>query len=84
MTNPIFFKAQCFESCVVYPRGFDSRHRNYSRVPNKREGENNLGGWKLLDITIIGGWNNRGGCLEELKIIIFLAKHVSFIYLYEQ
>ena len=32
------------------------------------------------------GWNNWGeGCLEKLKIVVFLAKHViSFIYLCEQ
>ena len=33
-----------------------SNFGEYSRVPNKRgEGENNRGGWKWLDITIIGG-----------------------------
>ena len=38
-----------------------------------------------FDITIMGGWNNwGGGCFEKLKIVVFLAKHVSFIYLYEQ
>ena len=32
-----------------------------------------------------GGWNNqRGGCLEESKIVVFLGKHVSFTYLREQ
>ena len=37
-----------------------------------------------FDITIIGGWNNRGGgCLEKLKIVLFLGKHISFIYLWE-
>ena len=25
-----------------------------------------------------------GGCLEKLKIVVFLAKHASFIYLCEQ
>ena len=25
-----------------------------------------------------------GGCLEESKIVVFLAKHISFIYLCEQ
>ena len=60
----------------------------YSRVPNKREGgENNRGSWTWFDITIIGG---RGvaiigeiECLEKLKIVAFLRKHVSFIYLCE-
>ena len=38
----------------------------YSRVPNKRGGENNRGGWKWLDITIIGGVGIIGGdCLEK-------------------
>ena len=27
----------------------------YSRVPNKRGGENNQGGWKWFEIAIIGG-----------------------------
>ena len=32
-----------------------------------------------------GGWNNRGGgCLEKSKIVVFLGKHVSFLYLCEQ
>ena len=36
-----------------------------------------------------GGWNNQGGCnqggcLEILKIVVFLVKHVSCIYLCEQ
>ena len=26
------------------------------------------------------GWNH-GGCFEKLKIVVFLAKHVSFMYL---
>ena len=48
-------------------------------------GENNRGG----GLEMIRYNNNRvvraigGGCLENLKIIIFLAKHVSFTYLYE-
>ena len=50
----------------------------YSRVPNKREGLRIIGGsWKWFNITMIGG----GGCLEKLKIVVFLGKHVSFIYL---
>ena len=28
----------------------------YSRVPNKRGGGNNRGGWKWFDIAIIGGF----------------------------
>ena len=45
-----------------------------------------IGGWKLFDILIIGGLEQSGGggCLEKLKIAVFLAKHVSFIYLCEQ
>ena len=49
-------------------------------------GENNWGGGsKWFDITIIGGLSNQGvGCLDKLKIVAFLAKHVSlFIYLCE-
>ena len=59
----------------------------YSRVPNKRGGdENSRVGWTWLDITIIGevGIIGGGGCLEKLKIVVFLGKHVSFIYLCEQ
>ena len=52
----------------------------YSRLPNKGGGRVRIiGGWKWLDLMIIGGWNNR--CLEKSKITVFLAKHASFIYL---
>ena len=45
----------------------------YSRVPNKRGGENNRGGgWKWFDITIIGGAGiiGGGGYLEKCKIAV--------------
>ena len=46
------------------------------------EGENNQGGWKWFNITIIGGLAQLGGgvCLKNLKMVVFLAKHISFIY----
>ena len=50
------------------PVPYTNSSKMYSRVPNKRGGgENNRGGWKWLDITISGGWNNwgGGGCLEK-------------------
>ena len=58
----------------------------YSRVPNKRGGVRIIGGgWKWFDITIIGGVGMiGGGCFEKLKIVVFLGKHVSLIYLCEQ
>ena len=55
----------------------ENARKIYSRVPNKREvGENNRG-WKWFDITIIGG----GGCFEKLKVVVFLVKHISSMYL---
>ena len=40
------------------------------------------GGWKWFNITIIGGLEQSGeGCLDKLKIVVYLAKHISFIYL---
>ena len=55
----------------------------YPRVPNKRGGDNNQGGvGNGFGIKIMGGWNNLGGgCLEKLKIFVFLGKHV-FLYIY--
>ena len=48
------------------------RHRVnvvYSRVPNNGGGGVGIiiggGGWNWFDIKIIGGWNNRSGCLEK-------------------
>ena len=55
-------------------------NQTYSRVPNKRDGgENNQGGVEMARYNNIGG-----GCLEKLKIVVFLGKHVSLIYLCEQ
>ena len=35
--------------------------------------------------TLLEGRNNRGGgCLQTLKIFVFLAKRISFTYLCEQ
>ena len=51
----------------------EQENLGYSQVPNKRGGgENNQGGWKWFDITIIGGWNNQGGLLEETETSRFL------------
>ena len=45
----------------------------YSRVPNKRGGgENNRGGWKWFDITIIRGVGIIGGVLVEIENSPFL------------
>ena len=37
--------------------------------------------WKWFALAIIGGLKQSGGggCLEKLKIVVFLAKHVFFI-----
>ena len=35
-------------------------------------------------MTNIGGLEQSGGCLEKLKVVVFLVKRVSFIYLCEQ
>ena len=46
-------------------------------------GENNRG--VGLDMARLRGWNNRGGgCLEKLKIVVFLANKAgtSLIYIY--
>ena len=65
----------------------------YSRVPNKR-GVRIIEGLEMVryteisgfDIAMIGGVRiiRGGGCLEKLKIVVFLGKHVSCIYLCEQ
>ena len=44
----------------------------YSRVPNKRGGGNNRGGWKWFDIAIIGGAGMIGGVLGEIENSRFL------------
>ena len=60
----------------------------YPRVPNELgEGVRISGGmgWKWLNITMIGGSEQLGGgCFEKFKIVVFLAKQVSFIYLCEE
>ena len=57
----------------------------YSRVPNKRGGENNRGGWKWFDITIIGEVGIiGGGRVGEIENSRFLSEQVSFTYLCEQ
>ena len=61
--------------------------KTYSRVPNKRGGgENNRGGWKWFDITIIGevGIIGGGGRVGEIENSRFLSEQVSFTYLCEQ
>ena len=45
----------------------------YSRVPNIRGGENNGGGWKWFDVTIIRGVGIiGGGVLGEIEHSPFL------------
>ena len=62
------------------------RCKDYSQVPNKRGMRIIGGGLEMArynnnwGVGTIGG----GGCSEKLKTVIFLAKHVSFIYLCEQ
>ena len=44
----------------------------------------------IRGLEMVGYKNDRGvgtiagGCLEKLKLAVFLVKHVSFVYLYEQ
>ena len=58
----------------------------YSRVPNKRGGVRIIGGgWKWLDITIIGRVGIiGGGRVGEIENSRFLSEQVSFTYLCEQ
>ena len=58
----------------------------YSRVPNKRGGENiRGGGLEMVQYNNNrGGWNNRGGVPGEIENSRFFGKHVSVIYLCER
>ena len=52
-----------FASFIEIEKRYDCE-ATCSRI--KEEGENDRGrGWKWFDITIIAGWSNRGGRLEN-------------------
>ena len=46
-------------------------------------GENNLGGWKWFDITIIGGWNDGWEVFGKLTTIVSETSNF-IIHFYEQ